>query len=487
MSDVTTDMPGLVPEAPPSAPSTPSGGRAIGAAGGVWSPGRRRITAALVLTITLVAFEALAIATIMPVVADDLGGLGLYGWVFSGFFLGSLLGIVLAGRAADRRGTRLPFAVGLALFALGLVIGGAAQSMAMLVVGRVAQGMGAGVIPAVAYTSVGRAYPPELRPRVFAVFSSAWVVPGLVGPAAASAIEGWSSWRVVFLALLPLVALAGALALPVLSDRPPAGDVARDQHDDRRRDAVVLVAGVALVLGGLGAHQLALAVALVVAGAVPAVWAFVRLVPEGTLSLHAGLPAAVAARGILTFAFFGTDAYVSLAVTDAHDQPTWVAGLALTGATLAWTTGSWIQQRLVVQRGPRGLVRGGFAVIAAGIAGATVALGPVPVAALVAAWTVGGLGMGLAYAPISVTVLGTAAPGQEGTASASLQLTDVLGVSLGTGLAGVFVALGEGRGWDTASSLTIAFLVMLAVAIGGVVASGRLPRRLPGTGTASAT
>jgi MFS family permease len=462
------------------------GAEAAPAGDGVWAPGRRRLTAALVLTITLVAFESLAIATVMPVVADDLGGLGLYGWVFSGFFLGSLLGIVLAGRAADRRGTRLPFAVGLALFAVGLVVGGAAQSMPMLVAGRVAQGMGAGVIPAVAYTTVGRGYPAAMRPRVFAVFSSAWVVPGVVGPAAASAIEGWTSWRVVFLALLPLVAVAAALALPVLSDRGPAaadagsgaGDAVPD--DDRRRDALVLVAGVALVLGGLGAHQAGLAVVLVVVGALPAAWAFVRLVPAGTVALHPGLPAAIAARGILTFAFFGTDAYVSLAVTDVHHQPTWVAGLALTGATLAWTAGAWVQQRLVVQRGPRWLVRRGFAVIAVGIGLLAASLGPVPVAAVVAAWTVGGLGMGLSYAPISVTVLGTAAPGQEGRASASLQLTDVLGVALGTGLAGVFVALGEGRGWATGSSLTIAFAVTLAVALGGVVAAGRLPRRLPG-------
>ena len=243
---------------------------------------------------------------------------------------------------------------------------------------------------------------------------------------------------------------------------------------------MVLVGGVALVLGGLGAHQLGLAVALVVAGALPAVWAFVRLVPEGTVRLHPGLPAAVAARGILTFAFFGTDAYVSLAVTDAHDADTWVAGLALTGATLAWTTGAWVQQRLVVQHGPRWLVRRGMAVIAVGIVGMIVALGSVPVGATVLAWTIGGLGMGLSYAPISVTVLGSAAPGQEGRASASLQLTDVLGVALGTGLVGVFVALGEGRDWATGSSLTIGFVVTLAVAVGGVVAAGRLPRRLPG-------
>ena len=187
------------------------------------------------LTITLVAFESLAIATVMPVVSDDLGGLGLYGWVFSGFFLGSLLGIVLAGWAADRRGTRLPFAAGLALFTVGLVVGGTAPSMAVLVVGRVLQGAGAGVIPAVAYATVARSYPPDLRPRVFAVFSTAWVVPGLVGPAAASAIEHATSWRVVFLALLPLVAIAAALALPVLSDRGPAGGPGRRRGTATRR------------------------------------------------------------------------------------------------------------------------------------------------------------------------------------------------------------------------------------------------------------
>ena len=472
------DAPGAHAPAPPaSAPAVPGEG--------VWSPHRRRLTAALVLTITLVAFESLAIATVMPVVADDIGGLGLYGWVFSGFFLGSLLGIVLAGWAADRRGTRLPFAAGLVLFTAGLLVGGTAPSMAVLVAGRVLQGIGAGVIPAVAYATVARSYPATLRPRVFAVFSSAWVVPGLVGPAAASGIEHATSWRVVFLALLPFVAVAAVLALPVLSDRAPGqrgGDAGADPDDDRRRNAAILVAGAALVLGGLGAHQPAAAVALVVAGAVPAAWAFVRLVPAGTVRLRAGLPATVATRGVLTFAFFGTDAFVSLAVTDGHDAPTWVAGLALTGATLAWTSGAWIQQRVVLSRGPRWLVRRGFGLIAAGITLMLVALRPgVPVAATVVAWTVAGLGMGLSYAPISATVLGTAEPGQEGRASASLQLTDVLGVSLGTGIVGVFVALGDGRGWATSSSLTIAFVVTLAVAAGGVAAATRLPRWLPGT------
>lgn len=449
---------------------------------GLWSPGRRRLTAGLVLTVTLVAFESLAISTVMPQVSDELGGLGLYGWVFSGFFLGSLLGIVVAGQLSDERGTWLPFALGLSLFAFGLMVGGAAQSMPMLVAGRVAQGIGAGAIPAVAYAAVGRAFPSALRPRVFAVFSTAWVVPGLIGPAAATALAEALSWRAVFWALLPLVGVAAVMTLPALSRAEPHGDDDIDEEGDhavadRRRDALVLVAGVTLVLIGLGAPPL-LAVPLVIVGATPAVWAFLRLVPAGTARLAAGMPAAVAVRGILTFAFFGADLYVSLAVTEGRGQSTWVAGAALTSATLLWTTGSWVQQRIVHRVGPRWLVQRGFLLVAVAIVGMLVVLQSVPAWLVVPVWGVAGLGMGIAYSPLSVTVLSLATPGQEGMASASFQLADVLGVALGTGLSGVFVALGDGRGWATASSLTFAFTMTGIVAFLGIVAAGRLPRTL---------
>jgi MFS family permease len=540
---------GVTPPAEPAADPAPVG---------VWSSGRRRLTAGLVLTITLVAFESLAIATIMPTVSDDLGDLGLYGWVFSGFFLGSLLGIVLAGQAADERGTRLPYAIGLALFAAGLVVGGAAQSMPMLVAGRVAQGVGAGAIPAVAYAAVGGSYPPELRPRVFAIFSTAWVVPGLIGPVAATSLAEVLSWRAVFWALIPLVGLAAAMTIPALGvrhadtdtdtdttaaatpdadgavpDGPPRLDPARgapsraevdgagengDQGRagspaerqpvaaaasdggrgdprgrgemnverqavtlgiDPRLGALVLVLGVALVLGGLGAGSPLIGAPLVVLGAVPAVWAFLRLVPAGTVTLTPGMPAAVAVRGILTFAFFGTDAYVSLAVTDARDQSTWLAGAALTAATLCWTSGSWLQERIVQSRGPRWLVRRGFACLIVANVGMLLFLRPVPAVLVLLIWGLGGLSMGISYSSISLTVLGLAEPGHEGVASAALQLSDVLGVALGTGLVGVFVALGEGRDWATGSSLTLGFVMTLAVSVGGLLAARRIPECLP--------
>src|SRR5260370_42163110 len=79
---------------------------------GLWAPQRRALTAGLVRTITFVASEALAVVTVMPLVARDLGGVRLYGWVFSGFMLGSVIGIVAAGREADRRGRGAPSGVG---------------------------------------------------------------------------------------------------------------------------------------------------------------------------------------------------------------------------------------------------------------------------------------------------------------------------------------------------------------------------------------
>ena len=178
-------------------------------AGGIWTPAYRPLTVGLVLAVTFVAFEALAVATILPVVGRHLGDLRLYGWVFSAFLLASLIGIVIAGTLADRVPLGRLMLAGLALFALGLIVGGTAPTMLVLVAGRAVQGLGAGVVPAVAYVAISRCYAEESRPRMFAVLSTAWVVPGLIGPGIAAVVAAAVGWRWVFLGLLPLVAAAG--------------------------------------------------------------------------------------------------------------------------------------------------------------------------------------------------------------------------------------------------------------------------------------
>ena len=121
--------------------------------------------------------------------------------------------------------------------------------------------------------------------------------------------------------------------------------------------------------------------------------------------------------------------------------------MAVTAATLAWTAGSWVQERKAADWPGRRLIRVGFLIVAAGIACEAAALLPaVPVAVGVAGWAVGGFGIGLAYSPVSLIVLGEAPSGQEGAASSSLQLAETLGVALGAGLGGVLVAAGAAAG-----------------------------------------
>jgi predicted MFS family arabinose efflux permease len=202
------------------------------------------------------------------------------------------------------------------------------------------------------------------------------------------------------------------------------------------------------------------------------------LLPPGTLAARAGLPVTVLSRGLLTFAFFGADTYVPLAITSVRGQSTAVASLAVTAATLAWTAGSWVQERRAADWPGRRLIRTGLLIVAAGITCQAAALSPaVPLAVGVAGWAVGGFGIGLAYSPISLIVLGEAPSGQEGVASASLQLAENLGVALGAGLGGVLVAAGAAAGWPPSAGIGGAFAMTAAVALLAAVLARRIPRR----------
>ena len=434
---------------------------------------RRTLTVGLVLVVTMVAFEALAVATALPETVDELGGVSLYGWAFSAFMLGNLIGITLAGHQADARGPAPPLVVGLVLFAIGLVICGAAPSMAIVVVGRAVQGFGAGSVPAVAHVAIGRGYPEALRPRMFAVMSSAWVVPGIVGPGVAGFVAEHLSWRLVFLGLLPLLPLGGGLLVPALRRLGPTSVSSASQTVG----AVRLALGTGLVLGGLGLHSV-VAIPLVGVGLAVGAPALRRLLPVGALRAAPGMPAAVAMRSLQTFSFFGAEAFLPLMLTSVRDQSTTIAGLALTAATLTWTGGAWVQARVADRRSMRSLGVSGLLSVAAGVGLiATVLIDSVPVAVAAIGWGVAGLGMGLAYSMASVVVLAEAPKDGVGAASAGLQLADVLGVAVGSGLGGAIVAAGEAAPWSLRTSIAAVDILMVAIALLGALVAIRLPRR----------
>jgi MFS family permease len=442
--------------------------------GGVWAPDVRQLTIGLSMTVTLVAFESLSVATILPVVSRQLGDLRLYGWVFSAFFLSSLVGIVVSGAVSDSRGIGLPLIGGLVVFGAGLAVAGTAPNMPMLVLGRVIQGFGAGTVPAAAYTAIGRAYPYRLRPRMFATLSTAWVVPGLVGPALAAQVATHAGWRWVFLGLLPLVAIAGVVTWPSLATVP--GHDGSEAADIALPAAVMVAIGAGLLLAGLTAAQPLYSPLLIIGGAALGAPALRRLTPPGTLRARAGLPAAVLIRGLLTFGFFAGDAYVPLTLTSIRHTSTTFAGVTLSVSTIAWTAGSWVQAQTIARRGPRGLIAGGLALVVVGLAAmASLLWTPVPVGVALAAWAVAGLGMGIAYSPISLTALGWARPGEEGRVSASVQLSDVLGTALGTGVAGAAVAIVHQHGPNPRLGLGLAFAAAGVVALLGLAVTPRLP------------
>lgn len=451
--------------------------RAVNGATGIWQPPLGRLTLGLVLVVVATAFEALAVATILPTTTAELGGLAWYGWTFSAFMLANLVGITVGGNETDRRGPALPFVAGTLLFSGGLVVSGFAPSMPVIVLGRTSQGFGGGLLSAVAYASIARAYATDLQPRMLATLSSAWVVPGLVGPGLAGVIAEQLGWRWVFLGLAPLPVFAALLVVPALRasvSTGNSGEPAAGEDGARTRMAVQLAIGSAIALGSLGFEPRWAGVAMVVGGSAIAAHALQRLLPPGTLLARPGLPAAVATMALLNFAFFGTEAFVPLAIVDVRGAGMMLNGLSLTAAALTWTAGAWMQVRLATGVARRTVIVGGLAILGVGIAG-TLALvvAPVPPWTAVAAWAVAGLGMGLAFTTCSAAILEAAEPSQEGAASSSLQLAQVLGAAIATGIGGAIVAApfaGVPPAWGIAvvDSVMLATLTLSIITAWGV-------------------
>jgi predicted MFS family arabinose efflux permease len=277
----------------------------------------------------------------------------------------------------------------------------------------------------------------------------------------------------VFLGLLPLVAVAAALTMPALRTARLPRPVEREPS--RLRQALAVTAGAGLLLAGLSADIGLLRLPLIPAGIAVGLPALRRLVPEGTLTARPGLPATILSRGALTFSFFGAEAYLPLTLTSVRGFSATAAGIALTTATLTWTGASWIQSHYIGRWGPRRLIVTGLALVTVGIAGlATLLADGVPVVVAYVAWAVGGGGIGLAYAAMTLTVLRDAPEGRQGATTSALQLCDVLGMALGTGICGAVVATGEAFGWDERTGLALAFAIAGAAGAAGTAIGRRV-------------
>ncbi|GIG66317.1 MFS transporter [Phytomonospora endophytica] len=424
------------PEAPGKPSSPPS----------LFSRPFRALSIGSIALAALIAFEALAVSTAMPTVAKALDGLSLYAVAFGGTLAAGVVSMVVSGLWNDRVGPVRPLWTGVALFVAGLVLAGTATSMWTLIGGRVVQGLGAGLLSVSLYVVVGKAYPKDLQPRIFAAFAAAWVVPSIVGPALTGVIVERLDWRWVFLAVPMLAIPAALLVRPAL--RGMTTPLAQREGGWSRASTGKVAWAVAAASGALlfqyGGQQTGVfaIVVLLVAFGVLAL-AVPRLLPKGSFTFKRGLPSTIMLRGLAGAAFAAADVFIPLMLSRERGLSPAMAGLALTIGALFWSLGSWTQSRPKPPVGRAGLVRAGMAGILLGVGVVSLALIPaVPVALAMAGWSLAGFGMGLVYPTLSVLTLAASAPGEAGRNSASLQLADSLASAAVLAVVGaIFAAL----------------------------------------------
>ncbi|MFE3030097.1 MFS transporter [Streptomyces canus] len=464
---------------------------------GVLGRSYRALSIGIVSVVLLIAFEATAVGTAMPVAARELDGVALYAFAFSGYFTTSLFGMVLAGQWADRRGPLGALTAGIAAFGAGLLLSGTAGAMWLFILGRAVQGFGGGLVIVALYVVVGRAYPERLRPAIMAAFAAGWVVPSVVGPLAAGAVTEHLGWRWVFVGIPVLVVFPLVLALPQIRRRaagPVDGTDGTDGTDgqasfDRRR--IRLALGISLGAGLLqyAAQDLRpLSLLPGLAGVALLVPAVLGLLPRGTYRAARGLPSVVLLRGVSAGSFVAAESFVPLMLVTQRGLSPTLAGFSLAAGGGTWALGSWVQSRARVEPYRERLMTGGMVLVAAAIAAApSVLIDFVPVWTVAVAWGFGCFGMGLVISSTSVLLLQLSAPEEAGTNSAALQISD--GLSNAVLLAGggaAFAALGGGTVSHTVSeasgsqhpvAFAAVFLPMAGVALVGAWVTTRLHAR----------
>jgi MFS family permease len=190
-------------------------------------------------------------------------------------------------------------------------------------------------------------------------------------------------------------------------------------------------------------------------------WAASRLLPRGALRAARGLPTVVSLRGIGAGAFFLTEAYIPLLLSQERGlSPTW-AGLVLTLGAVGWSSGSWYRGRTAVAASPQRFLQAGMAMVALGVVAIAALVWPqAPVALGVAGWVVAGLGMGMIYPTLSVLMLELSPPEQQGVNSSALHLGDAIFTATALAIGGsLFAAL-------IARSHVLAYLCGFGIALG---------------------
>lgn len=369
---------------------------------GLITGGRAGLLAAALLSLELLAgMQAYLLNTIIPIVGTDLDATDFYGVIIGtaqvAMFLTMPLGPWLLAR----------FRVdGLLLSLTWLTIAGAvtsalAPTVAVFLIGRAAAGLGAGALATVSLAAIVSVLPASWRRAVLAGYNVMWVITSLIGPLYAGWVASALSWRWALVLYLPLLLIARVVAARQLRNAMQKGDPAERLTVGA---AILLASGVALLaIVGLQSIPAWLAIAAGAGGVGMALVAARNLLPRGTFRIRPGRPAALGSMGLLTGAYFGAQAIISILVYDLLDGSTGQVAVVLASSGLGWALAGiaasrWPAQgaRAYVLRASIGaiLIALGCGILILGV----LWLGPgsgIPLA--LTGWALAGIGIGMSY------------------------------------------------------------------------------------------
>ncbi len=412
--------------------------------------GRRlyTITAAMMLSLFLASIEVTVVATAMPTIVAQLGGLSIYAWVFSAFALASTTAVPIFGKVSDIYGRRPIYLIAMAIFLVGSTLCGFARTMPQLVAFRAIQGLGAGGLMPLAITIIGDIFTFEQRARMQGVFSGVWGVSSVIGPLFGGFVVDHASWQWVFFVNIIPGLVAAALMIIAWRDVNP------------RTMARVDYIGAVLLSGGIIALLLALfqlneplgwssanfrgllILSLALLGAL--LWVE-RRVPDPILPIalfRERLFATAIGHGLFSgFALFGSIAFIPFFVQTVLGTNATTAGATLTPQLIAWVAASIIGSRLLLRFGYRSIALTGMTLFVVGSILMT-QIGPsTPQWVMAINVSLTGIGMGLSIPPFLIAVQSTVPRQSLGTATSSVQFSRNIGGTIGVSVMGVILTL----------------------------------------------
>jgi EmrB/QacA subfamily drug resistance transporter len=310
----------------------------------------RLVLGGLMLVLFLAALDQTIVATALPTIVGDLGGLKHISWVVTAYLLAQTVVTPLYGKLGDQYGRKVVLQGALALFILGSALCGLSQNLDELIAFRAIQGLGGGGLMVSAQAAIGDVVPPRERGRYTGLFGGVFALASVAGPLLGGFLTSSLSWRWIFYVNLPL----GVLAFFVLAATLPAV-AERARHAIDYLGTALLAAGLSAIVlvASLGGTSVAWGSPLILALAIAGVILLASFIAVERRAREAVLPPRLlrnqvflvtsAVGFVVGFALFGAVTYLPLflqVVKGASPTGSGLQLLPLMGGLLLTSIGS---------------------------------------------------------------------------------------------------------------------------------------------------